>query len=86
MGEAGSPMWWTQMFAIFSNIILFGWLFVALFLPGLYDIIDWLSRVNLRIRRKRVRAKHGRVRQGHSALDDYTGSHHIVAEKEEVAS
>jgi hypothetical protein len=79
-------MWWTQMFAIFSNIILFGWLLVALFLPGLYDIIDWLSRVNLRIRRKRVRAKHGRVRQDHSALDGYTGSHHIVAEKEEVAS
>lgn len=87
MSEMYSPMWWTQMFAIVSNVILWSWILAALFAPGLYEIINWLSRVNLRIRRKKIRARHGsaRVRQDSTTLDDYTGSHHIISKKEEAS-
>ena len=86
MSEMYSPMWWTQVFAIGSNVILWGWILLALFAPGLHDIATWWVTLNLRLPRRKIRARHGRVRPDSPALDDHTGSHRLGAETEEAAA
>jgi hypothetical protein len=81
-------MWWTQWFAIVGNVILWGWIFVALFAPGVHDIQKWAQEANLRVPSTKIKARHrdGRVREDVTQVDDRTGSHRIVEETQEVAA
>lgn len=86
MVETFSPMWWTQQFAVWSNVVLWGWIFLALFAPGLYAIKKWAGKANFRFRTKETRARHGRSTAGVAQVAGHTGSHRIIKAKEEAAA